>query len=101
MLGIKPGYSERAAAKSALNLKPLSSPIWDFFLLILLPCSYLELFIHFLPLFVCVFIDFFLFLKKIYLFYLYEYTVAVFRHTRRGYQISLQMVASYHVVTGN
>jgi hypothetical protein len=28
----------------------------------------------------------------IYLFYVYEYTVVVFRHTRRGHQISLQMV---------
>jgi hypothetical protein len=30
------------------------------------------------------------------LFYLYEYTVAVFRHIRRGHQISLQMVVSHH-----
>jgi hypothetical protein len=30
-----------------------------------------------------------------------EYTVAVFRHTRRGHQISLQMVVSHHVVAGN
>ena len=37
----------------------------------------------------------------IYLFYVYEVTVAVFRHTRRGYQIPLQMVASHHVVAGN
>jgi hypothetical protein len=29
-----------------------------------------------------------------------KYTVALFRHTRRGYQISLQMVVSYHVVAG-
>ena len=28
----------------------------------------------------------------------YKYTVAVFRHTRRGCQISLQMVVSHHVV---
>jgi hypothetical protein len=32
---------------------------------------------------------------------LYEYTVAVFRHTRRGHQIPLQMVVSHHVVAGN
>jgi len=38
---------------------------------------------------------------KIYLFNVYEYTVAVFRHTRRGNQIPLQMVVSHHVVTGN
>ena len=35
-----------------------------------------------------------------YLFYLYEYTVMVFRHTRRGHQIPLQMVVSHHVVAG-
>jgi hypothetical protein len=35
------------------------------------------------------------------LFYLYEYTVPVFRHTRRGHQLSLQMVVSHHVVAGN
>jgi hypothetical protein len=38
---------------------------------------------------------------KIYLFYLYEYTVAVFRHTRRGHQIPLQIVVSHHVIGGN
>jgi hypothetical protein len=37
---------------------------------------------------------------KIYLF-IYEYTIALFRHTRRGHQIPLQMVVSHHVVTGN
>jgi hypothetical protein len=40
------------------------------------------------------------FFLKIYLFYLYEYTVAVFRHTRRGHPIPLQMVVSHHVVAG-
>jgi hypothetical protein len=42
----------------------------------------------------------FLFLSflKIYLFiFMYEYTVAIFSHTRRGHQIPLQMVVSYHV----
>jgi hypothetical protein len=35
---------------------------------------------------------------NIYLYYIYEYTaVAVFRHTRKGHQISLQMVVSHHV----
>ncbi|EEQ62540.1 hypothetical protein CBFG_06252, partial [Clostridiales bacterium 1_7_47FAA] len=29
-----------------------------------------------------------------------NYTVAVFRHPRRGRQISLQMVVSHHVVAG-
>jgi hypothetical protein len=33
----------------------------------------------------------------VYLFYVYKYSVAVFRHTRRGRQILLQMVVSYHV----
>jgi hypothetical protein len=33
-----------------------------------------------------------------YLFYVYENTLAVFRHTRRGHQIILQMVANHHVV---
>jgi hypothetical protein len=37
----------------------------------------------------------------IYLFYVCEYTVAVFKRTRRGDQIPLQMVVSYHVVAGN
>jgi hypothetical protein len=34
-------------------------------------------------------------------FYIYEYTVAVFRHPRRGRQISLWMVVNHHVVAGN
>jgi hypothetical protein len=38
------------------------------------------------------------FLKKIYLFYVCDYTVAVFRHTRREHWIPLQMVVSHHVV---
>jgi hypothetical protein len=33
--------------------------------------------------------------------FLYEYTAAVFRHTRRGHQIPLQMVVSHHVVAAN
>jgi hypothetical protein len=32
---------------------------------------------------------------------MYEYTVAVFRHTRRGDQIPSQIVVSLHVVVGN
>jgi hypothetical protein len=31
---------------------------------------------------------------------IHKYTVAVFRHTRRGRQISLQVVVSHHVVGG-
>jgi hypothetical protein len=43
----------------------------------------------------------FKFSKKFYLLYLYEYTVALFRHTRRGPWIPIQMVGSHHVVAGN
>ena len=35
------------------------------------------------------------------LFYVYEYSVAVFRHTRRAHQIPLQMVVSHYVGAGN
>jgi hypothetical protein len=38
---------------------------------------------------------------KIYLYYLYEHITAVFRHTRRGHQIPLQMVVSHHVDARN
>jgi hypothetical protein len=37
---------------------------------------------------------------KILFIIIYKYTVAVFRHTRRGYHIPLQMVVSHHVVAG-
>ena len=40
------------------------------------------------------------FFFKIYLFIICKYTVAVFRHSRRGRQISLQVVVSHHVVAG-
>jgi hypothetical protein len=43
---------------------------------------------------------FFFFFLKIYLFIICKYTVAVFRHTRRGRQISLRVVVSHHVVAG-
>jgi hypothetical protein len=42
----------------------------------------------------------FFFFFKIYLFIICKYTVAVFRHTRRGRQISLWVVVSHHVVAG-
>ena len=42
----------------------------------------------------------FLFFFKMYLFITYKYTVTVFRHTRSGYQISLRIVVSHHVVAG-
>jgi hypothetical protein len=45
-------------------------------------------------------IEFFFFFKDIYLFIICKYTVAVFRHMRRGRQISLSVVVSYHVVAG-
>jgi hypothetical protein len=35
------------------------------------------------------------------LFIIHKHIVAVFRHTRRGHQISLQMVVSHHVVARN
>jgi hypothetical protein len=41
-----------------------------------------------------------IFFLKIYLFIICKYTVAVFRHPRRGRQILLQMVVSHHVVAG-
>jgi hypothetical protein len=43
--------------------------------------------------------NFLRFLKD--LFIIYKYTVAVFRHSRRGHHISLRMVVSHHVVAGN
>jgi hypothetical protein len=44
---------------------------------------------------------FFLFFFFKDLFILCEYTVTFSRHTRRGHQMSLQMVVSHHVVAGN
>jgi hypothetical protein len=41
-----------------------------------------------------------LFFLKILFIIIIKYTVAVFRHTRRGHQISIQMVVSHHVVAG-
>jgi hypothetical protein len=42
----------------------------------------------------------YLFVFKDLLIIIYKYTVAVFRHTRRGHQISLRVVVSHHVVAG-
>ena len=42
---------------------------------------------------------FFFFFLKIYLFYVF--TIALFRHPRRGHQTPLEMVESHHVVGGN
>jgi hypothetical protein len=44
---------------------------------------------------------FFLFFKDLFIYFIYEYTVAVFRHIRKGHQIPLQMVVSHRVVAGN
>jgi len=44
---------------------------------------------------------FFKLLFFFYFMYMNEYTIAIFRHTRRGLQISLQMVVNHHVVAGN
>jgi hypothetical protein len=67
------------------------------------PSFYIEansqIHLAFAPSLLIIFLSFFF--KKIYLFYLYEYTVAVFKYTRRGHQISLDMVVSYHVGAGN
>jgi hypothetical protein len=42
----------------------------------------------------------FFFKDFIYLFYIYEYTVAVFRYTKRGHRNPLEMVVSHHEVAG-
>jgi hypothetical protein len=67
--------------------------------LLLLPLSQITLavFTVLSGLFVCLFVVC-LFLI---LFNIFEYTVTVFTHTRRGHQIPLQMVVSHHVVTAN
>jgi hypothetical protein len=43
---------------------------------------------------------FFFFFFKRFIYLLCKYTVAVFRHSRRGSQILLRMVMSHHVVAG-
>jgi hypothetical protein len=47
------------------------------------------------------FFFFFLFLDLFIYFYECEDTVTVFRHTRRGHWVPLQMVVSHLVVAGN
>jgi hypothetical protein len=44
-------------------------------------------------------LSFFFFFKDLFII-ISKYTVAVFRHSRRGRQISLRMVVSDHVVAG-
>ena len=41
-----------------------------------------------------------IFFEDLFIFIICKYTVAVFRHSRRGSQISFQMVVSHHVVAG-
>jgi hypothetical protein len=43
--------------------------------------------------------SFFFFFKDLFII-IYKYTVAIFRHTRRGSQVLLRMVVSHHVVAG-
>jgi hypothetical protein len=78
---------------------PSNEPCWRVFFkhwlwLSVMVLSFLSLF-----LIVC-YTEVIIFLKN-YLFYVYEYTVAVFRHTRRRHWLPLQMVVSHHVVAGN
>ena len=42
----------------------------------------------------------FSFFKDLFIYYICKYTVLVFRHTRRGSWIPLQMFVSHHVVAG-
>jgi hypothetical protein len=44
--------------------------------------------------------SFLLLFLNIYFIIICKYTVTVFRHSRRGHQISLWMVVSHHVVAG-
>jgi hypothetical protein len=46
------------------------------------------------------FSPFILLFPEIYLFIICKYTVAVFRHIRRGHRVPLQMVVSHHVFGG-
>jgi hypothetical protein len=62
------------------------------------PCGYWEL--NSGPLEEQSVLFFFFFFKIYFYFIICEYTVAVFRHSRRGRQILLQMVVSHHVVAG-
>jgi hypothetical protein len=42
-----------------------------------------------------------IFFKDLFIIYfICKYTIAVFRHIRRGHQMSLRMVVSHHVVAG-
>jgi hypothetical protein len=41
------------------------------------------------------------FLRIYLIFFMYQYTVALYRDVTRGHRIPLQMVVSHHVVAGN
>jgi hypothetical protein len=69
-------FSTRAEVSAVLR----SGQIWLQFLLLIKPSFFFFFF----------FLSFFFFL--IYLFIICKYTVAIFRHSRRGHQISLRMV---------
>jgi hypothetical protein len=95
---VLPVRSEKLTAAIALAREPGNGPsllqggAWFQPSQAVNPGLLLSFFCHFL---------FFFFFFNIYLFNVYEYTVAIFRHTRRGHRIPLQMVMSHHVVAGN
>jgi hypothetical protein len=91
---VRAGGAQGKNAEAGTEAEAMSNTAYwlsPYILLIRLP--------SFLPSFLSSFLPFFFF--KIYLFNVYEYTVAVFRHTRKGHRIPLQMVVSHHVVAGN
>jgi uncharacterized membrane protein YkvI len=69
-----------------------------------LPMTWVLLFVVVVVVVVCLFFKnkeiFDILFLKIYLLIICKYTVAVFRHSRRGSQILLLMVVSHHVVAG-
>jgi hypothetical protein len=85
----------------AFNFHPLILSL-VLFILTLKTCCSIKLcsFIHRISLNLSgAFMSFFFFLTDLFIF-VSKYTVAVFRHTRRGHQISLWVIVSYHVVAG-
>jgi hypothetical protein len=82
VLGFSPSFRVLSGILSSLWCVDLSLLSWA-------PCVFVSLLL------------FFSFFKDFYLFYVCEYTVDVFRHTRRGHRIPLQMDVRHHVVAGN
>jgi hypothetical protein len=74
---------------SLSHVSPCWNPLWLFSPPFFLSFSFFSFLFFF----------FFIYLF-IYLFIYYKYTVAVFRHSGRGRQISLRVVLSHHVVAG-